>query len=76
MSSYEERARARAVWPIERHALGAEPLIDRRDRTSIDERLALVAVLTRAQWALGGLPWPTYARAEMPGRLILRAPRR
>jgi hypothetical protein len=34
------------------------------------ERIALVAVLTRAAWALTGRPVPKYTRATMPVRII------
>lgn len=33
---------------------------------SADERLALVADLTREMWELGGWGIPTYARADIP----------
>lgn len=70
MSTFEERRRARQSWPIRTFALGAEPLVDPRDRSSADERLALVWALTREQWLLAGLPFPEYSRAEMPGRVL------
>jgi hypothetical protein len=70
MSTFEQRARARGAWPIRAFRLGDEPLTDDRDRSSVDERLALVWVLTREQWLLAGLPYPDYTRAEMPGRVV------
>ncbi|HEV8358091.1 MAG TPA: hypothetical protein VGQ17_15165 [Gemmatimonadales bacterium] len=33
---------------------------------TIDERLALVAILSRRAWATTGRPLPGYARASMP----------
>jgi hypothetical protein len=54
--------------------LGEEERVDARDTSSVDERIALVAVLTREQWAFAGLPVPTYTRAEMPGRIIRPKP--
>ena len=72
MSTFEERARARGSWPVQRVALRAETLSDPRDTSTVDERIAWVAVLTREQWAFGGLETPSYARAEMPGRIIRR----
>lgn len=70
MSSPEERRLARATWPIRAFRLGEEPLVDDRDTTTVDERLALVWVLTREQWAFAGLPLPGYTRAEMPGTVL------
>jgi hypothetical protein len=34
------------------------------------ERIAMVATLTRAAWALTGRPVPSYTRATMPVRII------
>ena len=70
MSTFEERRLARQSWPIRRFALGAEPLVDERDPSTPDEHLALVWTLTRAQWQLAGLPFPDYARDQMPGRVL------
>jgi hypothetical protein len=70
MSTFAERARARATWPIRRTTLAGEPLTDERLPESINERVALVARLTELQWALSGLPLPTYRRNEMPGRVL------
>lgn len=70
MSTPEERRRARSAWPIRRFRLGDEPLVDDRDTSTIDERLALVWTLTREQWALAGLPYPDYERAQMPGTVV------
>lgn len=49
-----------------------EELTDPRITSSVDERLAMVATLTRQQWAFAGLEVPTYTRAEMPGRMVRR----
>jgi hypothetical protein len=70
MASFEERARARALWPIRTVALGDESLTDDRDTSSVDERIALVATLTLEQWRFSGRELPTYSRAEMPGRVV------
>ena len=70
MSSFEERRRARAAWPIRAVALGSEELVDSRDTSSVDDRIALVWRLTRELWAFSGRPIPTYERAQMPGELI------
>ncbi len=74
VSTFEERRLARAAWPIRRVAIEDEELTDPRDTSTVDERIALVATLTRQQWAFAGLEVPTYTRAEMPGRLV-RGPR-
>lgn len=73
MSSFEERRRARAGWPIRVVRLGEEERVDPRDTSTVDERIALVWTLTRELWAFRGEPIPSYSRAEMPGRVIRRA---
>jgi len=70
MGSFEERRAARAAWPIRAVRLGDEALVDERDPTTPDERLAMVWTLTREQWALAGLRHPDYTRAEMPGNVV------
>lgn len=72
MTTFEERRQARAAWPIRKVALGHEELLDPRDTSTIDERLALVWTLTRQQWAFAGLSLPTYERSEMPGKIVRR----
>lgn len=47
-----------------------DELADPRIPASVDERLALVWMLTRQQWAFAGREIPTYTRAEMPGRVL------
>lgn len=70
MSTAEERARARAAWPVRKIALRDEPLTDARDASTVDERIALVRTLTLRQWQFAGLPVPSYTRANMPGRVL------
>lgn len=70
MSTPEERRLARAHWPIRKVALGEEELVDPRDTSTVDERIALVWRLTLEQWSLAGWTIPDYARAEMPGRVL------
>ena len=70
MSTAEERRAARSSWPIRKVRLGEEELVDPRDTSTVDERVALVRQLTREQWAISGLEIPTYTRSEMPGRVI------
>jgi len=54
VSTFEERRLARQNWPIRGFALGQEPLVDDRDPSTP---------------LLSGLPFPEYARAQMPGRV-------
>ncbi len=72
MSTFEERRRQRLAWPVRVIRLEDEGLFDDRDSTTVDERLALVARLTREQWAFSGREWPRYERKDMPGRVIRR----
>lgn len=52
------------VVPLASDAAG-----DARVGGTIEERLALVAVLSRRAWALSQRPLPTYTRQTMPVRL-------
>lgn len=70
MSSREERRAARASWPIRKLRLGEEELVDSRDTSTVDDRVALVRQLTREAWTTAGLEIPRYTRAETPGRVI------
>jgi hypothetical protein len=72
VSTFEQRRRARAGWPIRAVPLGEEELIDPRDESSVDERIALVWTLTRQLWDFSGRPFPTYARRDMPGSITRR----
>ncbi len=63
------RARARASWPIRRTTLD-DDADDLSDTTTADERLAMMAHLARDAWASSGMPWPSYDRADMPGRVV------
>lgn len=54
------------------YRLGEEPRDDLSVCTSADERLALVAELTRELWALAGLQIPMYSRAQMPVAIVHR----
>ncbi len=71
-SSPEARRSARAHRPGRVLRLGEEPLTDDRDPTTVDERLALVAQLTRELWAFTRQPIPDYTRENMPGKVIRR----
>ncbi|MBX3220817.1 MAG: hypothetical protein KF795_09875 [Labilithrix sp.] len=74
MSTFDERRRARAAWPIRRATLGGEPLTDDRIPDDVDARIAMVATLTSSQWAFAGKPLPRYSRAEIPGQVIRPKP--
>ncbi len=41
--------------------------------TTVAERVEMVELLSRRMWEISGRPIPTYARPEMPGR-VLRNP--
>jgi hypothetical protein len=73
VSTFEERRLARAAWPVRRVSLHDEALTDDRIPESTDARVAMVAVLTRTQWALANKELPRYTREEMPGRIVRRA---
>jgi hypothetical protein len=72
VSTFEERRRARERWPIRVVRLGEEELVDPRDTSSVDQRIALVWTLTRELWAFTGTPIPDYERSAMPGTLSRR----
>jgi hypothetical protein len=72
MSTREERAAARASWPISRHRLGESPSDVLHDVSPAD-CIAMVWSLTLDAWAAAGRPIPDYARADAPGRLLRRA---
>lgn len=78
MSNVERKARAAArsahsdLHPIRSYRLGAEPAVDLRVATTIEERLREMFRLSREMYLLTGRPFPTYSRAEMPGRVIRR----
>lgn len=50
--------------------LGDEPIVDERDSSTVDERLAEVLRLSYEAHRISGKPWPSYARSQMPGRVI------
>ena len=69
----EERAAARASWPIRTYRLGDEPEDDLSASTTADERLGMMWRLAQDAWASTGRPMPTYGRHEIPGRVIRKA---
>ena len=50
--------------------LGEEPGDDLSASTSVEQRLAIVAALSRRMWELTGQPFPRYERGAMPVRVI------
>lgn len=50
--------------------LGEEPGDDLSASTSVEQRLAMVAALSRRMWELSGRPFPRYERAAIPVRVI------
>ena len=70
MSDREERRKARASWPIRKLKLGEEELVDPRDTSTVDERIALVWRLTRELWSFQGKSIPDYDRCDAPGVVI------
>lgn len=67
----QQRAAARASWPGLKTTLetmrGAEDLCS---TTTAEERMAMMWELAVGAWSLTGKPFPTYTRAEMPGRVL------
>ena len=63
----------RRVVTLTRRSLHDLPDTGLSGHTTPAERLALGDVLTRESWALAGLAWPTYCRAEVPVRVVRRA---
>ncbi len=60
------------MWPVRSFALGEEPSDDLSATTTAEERLAMVAELTRELWTLTGDRLPDYPRSEAPVRKLLR----
>lgn len=50
--------------------LGHEPRDDLRDSTTIDERLEILRDLTERAWTLTGHAFPSYAREDIPVRIV------
>ncbi len=60
----------RAAWPVEVFELGTEPSDDLSDRTTAEERLAMMWPLAVEAWTTSGRPLPDYSRHRMPCRVI------
>jgi hypothetical protein len=73
MTPPDRRAARRAV-PVRVFRLGEEPASDDLSGvTTAEQRLEMVAELSRRMWELSGCETPRYARATMPVRVIHRA---
>lgn len=70
MGSAEERAAARANWPVKRYRLGEEPGDDLSASTTPQERIAMMWPLAVEAWRAAGRSIPTYDRRNLPGQLF------
>jgi hypothetical protein len=73
MPSSERSPSPRRDWTARVYRLGEEPGDDLSAVSTAEERLAMLAELSRRMWSLTGRPVPSYSRAEMPGRVVRRA---
>lgn len=69
MSPDDVRA-VRRILPVRVYPLGREPNNDLSAVTTPEERLAMVAMLTRRMWQLTGRETPAYRREAMPVRVV------
>lgn len=69
----DARRDARLRWPLAAFRLGEEPSDDLSDRTTPEERIAMMWSLAVDAWAVSGRALPQYTRDQMPGRLIRRS---
>lgn len=63
-------ARDRSDWPVEVYRLGHEPSDDLSQKTSPEERLAMMWELAERGWVLAGRRFPEYERGNSPGRVL------
>lgn len=63
---------SRRQWPVREFELGAEPARDALDRSTVDQRIAIMWSLAREAWAVAGKPIPKYERRDMPGAVFRR----
>ena len=68
------RREARASTPIRVFRLGEEPGDDLSDRTTPEERIAMMWPLAVDAWTSAGRRLPRYSRDRMPGRIVRRPP--
>ena len=62
--------RVREGLTVRVYRLGEEPGDDLRASTTPEQRLEMVAELSRRMWELTGQPVPRYERSRMPGRVV------
>jgi hypothetical protein len=67
-----DRRSARRAAPIRAYRLGEEPTDDLSAITTAEQRLAMVAELSRRMWELTGRGIPTYERARIPVHVVRR----
>lgn len=70
MSDAPKRVREGLV--VRKFRRGEEPSDDISDITTVDERFAMVWLLSERMWLWTGRPFPSNERAQMPVRLIRR----
>lgn len=61
---------ARDAWPVRVYRLGEEPGDNLSEQTTAEERLQILAELSRRMWEWSGRELPAYTRATMPVRII------
>ena len=66
----EVRRDARGSWPVKAFRLGEEPGDDLSERTTPEERIAMMWRLAIDAWTLAGRRLPAYTRDRMPGRVV------
>lgn len=62
--------RRRSPGQVRVYRLGEEPDDDLSGSTTAEERLEMVAVLSRRMWELTGRELPTYARSAIPVKIV------
>jgi hypothetical protein len=62
--------RMNAQRTVRIYRLGEEPRDDLSDSTTAEERLEILRVLSERVWTLSGKPFPSYARSEIPVRIV------
>lgn len=70
----QRRREARASTPIRVFRLGEEPSDDLSDRTTPEERIAMMWPLAVDAWTSAGRRLPEYSRDRMPGRVVRTPP--
>ncbi len=68
MQDPEDRAAARARWPIRVRPLGDDDSTLLHDTTA-EQRIEMMWELVVQAWAVAGIPIPDYARQAMPVRI-------